>query len=510
MMTTPIRHWLPPLLAVLALALPAAAAGAAPADEARALLATLQNGPTPDAANAATKLGELAAASADVITALEQHLARERSSTDDERRAALGQIGAEVPDEKGRFRIPGRGVEAADPNLDWLTALVALPAGTPGLGDLVSDVAAIRALAASDRFAAGDVIFNYAFTAAGEAYRDECGRYLRKMAPTSLPGLIRGSRAKHSKGRYARYQLERLDRQSPPKALLYAPDERTRVAILAAWNDVHHPDAVQTVLATVDDVNPAVRAAARKTWLGYVTGKAPPEAPKRKLVLPGGKLSDEEMPLYLNYRELATIELKRVYEEVLGKKPRGGLKQLSDELFSHYDGKRATELIARLDEARSLAEAGKLAEATAIFDTVLRDHPDHEDRAAMGELYFAYAESLAGEAKWIKASVAYAKAAELAPAGANAKAARAGRHYARAQVIAASGGDPSAEVEKALEILPDHPGASKLADRGAPPPTAGGAVTEPPVRPSWMLYLGVLTGLIAIALAVVAIRRRHP
>ena len=92
----------------------------------------------------------------------------------------------------------------------------ALPSDTAGLGEVVADDAAIRALAKTNDIHGAAVLFTTAFGDDTIIYRDEIGRYLRKMEPYSIPALIVESQNKnYDKKRYANYQLERLDRQEP-------------------------------------------------------------------------------------------------------------------------------------------------------------------------------------------------------------------------------------------------------------------------------------------------------
>src|SRR5690606_33732591 len=125
----------------------------------------------------------------------------------------------------------------------------------------IADVAAIRALASGREPKGAGAILAFAFASDGILYRDECGRYLRKMAPWSLPALIRGAAHPRdaSRRRYATYQLERLDRQNPRKALADAPNDFLKVAVLDAFKDSLDREAVFVVLDTVDDVSPQVR-----------------------------------------------------------------------------------------------------------------------------------------------------------------------------------------------------------------------------------------------------------
>ena len=95
-------------------------------------------------------------------------------------------------------------------------------------------------------------------------YRDECGRYLRKMEARAIPVLTLESQGDGDRRRYATYQLERLDRQEPSKALTAATaDESLLIAILDAFRTTRHREAVYAVFSYIDQDSPRVRAAAR-------------------------------------------------------------------------------------------------------------------------------------------------------------------------------------------------------------------------------------------------------
>ncbi len=448
------------------------------------------------------------------VEELTEFLARKRTTTDEQRREVLGLIKAEVPDAQGRFITPKRdpNEKLPDKDLDWAAALAALPASTPGLDEVKADVGAIRELAATNDFAAAKAILDFAFTDIGIVYRDECGRYLRKMSPYSVPTLIRAmhlsKRADYV--RYARYQLERLDREEPGKALANAPTDEVRIEILKAYEDTKDRASVLAVLRSVDNVSPKVREQARKTWMSFVTGPAPKPAPKRKLQLPGGKLTDEPMPLWLTYRELADIELRRVYEAELGKKPprRTKLKDMSQQLFDHYDARRAQARADDFAAAASLAAEGKHAEAAAIFDTVLAADPLFPDRAAMAPTYIERARELGKAKRWADAAILFGKAHAVDIEGPQAKTALAGQHYAQGRAMQAAGKDGRAEFEAALAIDPTHEGAEAALAGKDDPETPPAAATAEAKRPSWMLYAGIGGGAFALVLLVIAVRRR--
>ena len=485
----------------LALAATTARAQTPPPDEAsatadgeriRSLLDAVVEGPMAERERALAELEDVAPSA---IPAIEAFLTRQRRASDGERRAVLGRISAAVPDEDGRFRSPGR--ESAqqirdDDDFDWLAHLSELPE-MPGLGGVMADAAAVRALAATQDPDAARAILEFAFSEDGLVIRDECGRHLRNMAPQSLPALIRGAGDRDNPPamrRYARYQLSRLDREDPPKALSAAGGEDLQVEILRAYADTLWREAVHSVLELINYESPAVRSAAREAWIEYVAGPPPPPATERYLNLPGGRRSDEPEQLYKNARELADYALRRRYAEVFEERPPRGaaLEELSHALFDHHDDERRAQLDAAFEDALATADAGELDEAIAEFDRILVQDPDFDRRDEMVDIYMVQGETQREAGAYREATAAFAKAYMLAPEGARAEEAREAQRHARALEIAEATDDDEAVRE--LE-----------------PPSHGGEELDRP----WLLFGGIGVGLVAVFLGVIgiAVRRRQ-
>lgn len=488
-----------------AAALPARADTDAEA-RARELLQTLETA-TAKAARleTATELADLAPRA---VPAIVEFLDRERKSSVDDRRNVLHSIKAAVPDEKGRFRTPARQKAddvRADDEFDWLPLLAELEHST-SVGETIADDAALRALAASQVPAAAQAMLEVAFSEQGMVYRDEIGRYLRKMHPYSIPALIRG-RAQTKDGslsRYARYQLERLDREEPSKAMAAAAkDEQLAAEILRAYQDTKFRHAVGVVLDYVDHLSPTVRRAARETWMSYVTGPAPPEAPKRRLQLPGGRYTDKPEPLWLTYRELADIELDKRYEELFTEEPPRGmsLEDQSKKVFTYYDDEREAAIDAIRTEGAELAASGDVAGAVTRFDRILAVRPTYEHRAEMAPAYLAHALQLEEDEAWRAASTAYAKAHALAPQADRATRALAGYHYTLGRALEAEGKDGSASYGRAVALEPNYAQAREAAERTG--------VVEPRNQRQWMLYAGLGGGAGAILLLGLGLHLRR-
>jgi tetratricopeptide (TPR) repeat protein len=451
-------------------------------------------------------------------------LSRPHTSPIEERRAVLTAINAQVPDEKGRFITPQRKTakeEKADDNLDWLAALEKLDAATPGRGEVIADVAALRALSASMEIKAAYVLFDSAFQPETMIYRDEVGRYLRKMHPYSIPALFRESqRRDYDRKRYSNYQLERLDRQEPYKALSSAvADEALTIAILDAFRKTKHREAVHAVWSKVNADSPRIRAAARAAWEAYITGPPPPPAPKKKLQLPGGKLTKKEKPLWLTYRELADNELRKTSNELLHtdypivdptlddrdaewkhEKKVDPIDQLAvtKQLYAYYDGERAKKDAEQWGVAKALADKGDLAGATAAMDRLLVTNPERNERAQMAAVYFQYGKKLEADKKWADASAAYSKAQGLDPKGKDATQALAAYHYTLGKALDAQGKDGGPEFRKAIALRPDYAPAKTAAREAA---NRG--------KPVWMLYIAGAALAAALALLGLAAMRRR-
>jgi tetratricopeptide (TPR) repeat protein len=432
------------------------------------------------------------ALAADDVPALAAKL-KQRTATDEELRALLAKFGAEVPNAQGTFVQPPRSdKKKVDP--DWLVELGKIPESQAGRAEAISAITTVRALAAEGSEAAADAILDFAFSPQGLVFRDECGRQLRAMSPHSLPTLLRASmdkkRDKGSYSRYALYQLDRLGKNRPAYALAAAPTDEWEARMLDAVRDVKHPDAVTAVLDRVDAPPARVRKAAREAWLAYVTGPAPPPAPKAKRKLPGGKLSEKEMPLYLTYREFAENEIRRVLQQQTGAPPAENIDAaaLTQILFDLYDRRRADRWDDVMIKAQALLRDKKLAEVAAIYDKILVADPTYAKRAEMVAGYLERGRALRAELKLDEAIATFHKAWSIDATGSKAKEAEAELFAARA----------------ARERTVGRSGAEDMARAQAADPAVAGS--SPQRR--WMLMAGIGVGAAGLLLAALGIARR--
>lgn len=512
----------------IALCLVTRVALAAPPDPASvdgtAARAALDRIATGDAPTRNSAIGELEKLAPRAIESLGAFLARKRETDLAGRRNVLAMIAADVPDDKGRFVAPPRksakDQKVAD-DLDWLAQLLAIAAAgqaVPGLGDVIADDAAIRALARTNDMRAATILFDLAFGTETIIYRDEIGRYLRKMEPYCIPALMVASQARdYDRKRYATYQLERLDRQEPNKALrATAGDEALTIALFDGFKATRHREAVHAVWAHVNADSPRIRRAARAAWLAYITGPAPPPAPKKKLQLPGGKLTKKEKPLWLTYRELADNELRKAANTLLNEDlpladpqlddnddvrvetVKVDLGDLTKRLWAFYDGARAAQETAQWIAANAQAQAGDLAGAATQIDRMLALNPEREGRVQMAAIYFHLAKQLEQRQDWAGAEAAYSKALGLDPTGANATDALAGHHYALGKALEAKGKNGGPDFRRAVELRPDYAPAKAAAQRAARAE-----------RPMWILWSAAAALIAALGLFAVGMVKRR-
>ena len=306
--------------------------------------------------------------------------------------------------------------------------------------EAIATVTTMRAIAASKREDAVDPIFKLAFQYDG-VFRDECGRTIRSMDSYAVPRLIElvhqpnvGKQSMAKQRRYAAYQLDRMDRQRPQKAISTAPDDRVRADIIHAYGDTRALDAVEAILGQVDSPSHRVRREARWAWLRYVTGKAPPPAPKRKRKLPGGKEEAEEKPDYLTYREIATLALQKELTAINNAPPDANAtaKELTDELFAYYDKKRAAEWDGQFAAAHDKEQRGDLRGATDEYGWILAHDPNYARRGEMAHAFARYGDSLRDQGDVPRALGYWRQAIDLAPDGPDAR-------YASARVALSDG-----------------------------------------------------------------------
>jgi tetratricopeptide (TPR) repeat protein len=478
----------------------ARAAHADPAADVDKAISTLVGAKSPEDRIAAAKaLADLGAPATDALIA---RLAGSWKSTPEQRKSVLIDIHADLPHSDGTFTQRDDGKPQKDK--DWLSEIASLDSDQEVQDSLAID-AIIRALTATQEERAAQAIYDFAFTPEGTAFRDECGRYLRKMQPYSLSTLLRASMddKRPAYSRYGAYQLDRLDKGRPAYVLAAAPNDVIEIQILHAIRDTKHPDAVQAVLDLCDANSSAVRKAAREAWMQYVTGPPPPPAPKKKRKLANGKMSDKEMPDYLTYREFAESELRtRLTALNNGTEPDKHFhaEKLTGILFDIWDKRRAAVWDTDMTDAASLAQGGKITDAAAKYDHILQTDPLYARRAEMAPVYLDLGKQFDDQKDYTHAAEAYDKALSVDPSGPRSVEATSALHLARAH-MGGAGIDAQDELDRAQSADPKNPEVQRVV-----------AEEHAAARPkkSWMLWGGVAAGAAALLLLLVgAIQQRR-
>jgi hypothetical protein len=369
--------------------------------------------------------------------------------------------------------------------------------------EAMETVALLRAIAGSKRMDAVDPMFKLAFEYEG-VFRDECGRQIRSMESYAVPALIRLMHARgHNLGkqhRYASYQLDRMDRARPSKAISAAPDDRVRGAIIHAYGEERALEAVEAVLNQVDAPSHRVRKEARWTWLRYVTGRPPPPAPKRKRKLPGGREEEEEKPDYLTYREIALLALQKQVQEINNEPPTpsAGAKELTDQLFEYYDRKHAAEWDAQFEAARERERANDWKGATDLYGWILAHDPNYAHRAQMAPAYARHADELREHGSASEAVGYYRQAVDLDPNGPEAPKAAARAALLDGEQALARGQVDVASFRRAVSLDPT------LAEARAGESRAEGLRG----RKRWLASTEALAALVALAFTLRLLWRR--
>lgn len=410
--------------------------------------------------------------------------------------------------------------------VDWLTELARLdvekdefladlpPAEVQDTrAEMLFRVALLRTLASAGQKGVREAIpaiFDFAFVLDG-LFRDECGRTIRSMGSYAVPALIRiyndRTRKNYKMRRYASYQLDRMDRLRPQKAIATAPDDVVRADIIHAYGEALAIDAVEAVLEQVNASSHRVRREARWTWLRYVDGPEPPPPPKRKRKLAGGKEEAEEKEDYLSYRELAVLALGRTFQTLWSRDPdpKKTARQLTDELFAFYDQQREQEFGQLLATAKEAEGRGEIEKAVEMYGFILAHQPDHPRKSEMAAAYRKLGESFAarGEERSDAALVGRALgllrvAVALDPGLADGDKLRARIHFLDGKQARQQGGDGYRDFELALRHDPTLAEARQALVAAAPRPAHRRAG----------LWLLAAVGVVLCALVGVLSRRR--
>jgi hypothetical protein len=276
----------------------------------------------------------LAAADTRTWPELRTALLAKRTAPKGDYRSLLRVIGGDVPNRYGYFRLHwkrahGHAVVLSE---DWYEDLLAVPRSKVSRGlrkvyrDCVLQTAMLRAATAigSDPDLTADVVatlLDVAYLHRG-TFRDEVGRAIRRIGDEAVPHLIRAAidppkrrnddDVEVKKAAYARYQLDRMDRLHPTRAVAAVRQSPRLLAdVLTAYGNARSGEAATVLLDHADAPSPRVRTAAGEAFLAYVTGPAPRAVQRTVRLLGGGT---KKTRAYLSYRQRAAIAIRERLE----------------------------------------------------------------------------------------------------------------------------------------------------------------------------------------------------
>jgi hypothetical protein len=329
---------------------------------------------------------------------------------------------------------------------DWFEDLLALPRTKVSRGlrkvyrDCVLQAAMLRAASAigRDPNRSAEVVvtlLDVAYLHRG-TFRDEVGRAIRRIGDEAVPHLIRAAvepprrrkddDVEFKKAAYARYQLDRMDRLHPARAVAAVRQSPRLLAdVLTAYGSARPGEAATVLLDHADAQSPRVRATARQAFLAYVTGPAPRTVRRTVRLLGGGT---KKTRAYLSYRQRAAIAIRErleveapsLVEEPCDIRREDGTRDAHCEAQPQ---RHATAYLAWLDERRRQREASQieaaLAEADAnatmeLLDRLLATSQDLEAADRLVAFFSAAASSALAAGDPARAGQLLRKSARLA------------------------------------------------------------------------------------------------
>lgn len=346
---------------------------------------------------------------------LREHLLAPRKARKTDYIKLLSLIGGDVPNRYGHFerawkRSHGYKVKLSE---NWYEDLLTLKSKRVSrvfrkiYRDCVLEVALLQAAANIGRehpkrtAEVVDTLLAAAYIHEG-TFRDEVGRAIRGVGREALPTLVLRSIKPEVKkkrktdpdpvellqAKYAEYQLDRMDKLHPQRALKAVADNpRLLAELLAAYAQRRPPEASKYILESIDSPIPRVRRSAREALLAYTTGPAPKVRRKSLRLLGGGTTMAAAQ---LSYRGAVTLALDEflaanypalhlplceLYDEQqnLNRECELQPQRLTHALLDHLDAsRRATQekLVAQA------LESGDLQQSVDILDRLLAADPE--------------------------------------------------------------------------------------------------------------------------------------
>ncbi len=310
-------------------------------------------------------------------------------------RRLLSVIGGDVPNRYGHFKLHwkrqhGHKVRVSD---DWFEDLLVLPSTRVSgalrdvYRDLILQTALLRAAGAIGhqsptlRDEVVQTLLDVAYLHRG-TFRDEVGRTIQTVGNSAIPMLLRSSLVPSHRERdadtlpvkrakYAVYNLDRLDRLHPQRAIQATRDDPQLCAeIVAAYGELRPGEAAPVLIDLLDDAVPSIRRAARDSLMAYVTGPIPKTRRKTLRTLGGGI---KTASAHLSYRAMASISIRSFLAEhhadLLEDECRVYRADGSVDPRCEFQPKRLVlAYLGRLDNNRRNARDGLIAQAVSMPD----------------------------------------------------------------------------------------------------------------------------------------------
>ncbi|MGH7440006.1 MAG: hypothetical protein ACRENE_30315, partial [Polyangiaceae bacterium] len=355
--------------------------------------------------------------------------------------------------------------EAGPYVLEWLLTQPAGPAQTRAL-EMES---MLRALAHAGTTDATRQLVAAVPDLAG-AFRPEIGRLLRGLGDRAVPALIESRREPRPEVRSWGVALMSAIVKHAPGDALHVSDDRLLADMVRAYGKVSDMEALPEILSLANSDRIQVRAAARESVRAY--------------------------------GQDAVWRLREAYAVLLGGAAPEGTPaaELARTLFEAYDRFRLRDLYAEVDRGLALENAGKAAEAAAVFDDVLAREPLLDRRR---EMVRAYADLAAGRAAAdpTAARASLRKALRLDESGPTAAHLRSELRRLEGEAQLAQGIQDTSPFEEAVASEPGNRAARADLDRlrAAPAPSRAR---------DWRLYAAA--AVLAVAVAGVTLLGRRP
>lgn len=362
--------------------------------EFEAVVKLIRSGPLDELEGAARNL---AAADPAIWPQVKQAMLADRKDGKSQYRRLLAVIGGDVPNRYGHFDLHWKQAHGYKVKLseDWFEDLVSLPRGKvssamrPIYRDCVLEAALLRAAASigvEDEQKTPEVVdalLDAAYVHKG-TFRDEVGRAVQRVGDPAIPQLLRRmvppeefeddeESIPYRQAEYAEYNLDRMDRLAPGRAIAAVRDAPDLLAdTLSAYGIAKLGEAPPHLLEYFDDPDPNIQAAARASFLAYVTGP-PPKARRKKLRTLGGGTTRRST---LSYRSLALLAIRARLEaeapDLLEEECRTVRENGSTDTHCVQQPQRLTRAyIELLDDKATAAQQATLAAALTTPD------PDH-------------------------------------------------------------------------------------------------------------------------------------